>query len=554
MGSSPEKPANDDAQTEDVWADGPVWDGDDHQAAYQPAPSPEEYPEDPEPLGGSGPLGDPGLTGDSEPLGDPGLTGDPEPLVYSEPPGDSEPPYLAEQAAEEPPLPEEDEEPDTQPTLRGRQAHPTEHRGGDIVRGPWQHHGPAAPLRSAPLPSGREAVARAADLFDDPDDAGDQYGTGEPLSGQPYEPAPAAPTYPAPTYAAPIDPPVEEVFRQPVPPAQPVQDRRPPPEYAPQQPQPQPQVRQPAVHHPPVVEQPAPRVPATTRRPVASGRRLAPLVVSLAAKAGVGKSTLAISLAQRAATRGGLGRVVVVDANRGQGDVRKYLRVGQARLPSVYDSAMSGDPRTAIITPARLNAERDPSLPEVGIAVALAPPRNQADPEVVSAEVYRSVIDAARSAADLVVVDTQIVEAHDTSGIIDGVVIPLLSTPNAWGLGVADDSRPGLDNLLGWISANAARFDGARWMVALNRVSDDSPMSVELAERIVSRYGTLVGLAHEDAEVKAAAAMSVVPSSTEVTEMLDAVLWRVIGGEAFDPARAAPQVAERRSIFRRRRS
>ena len=40
--------------------------------------------------------------------------------------------------------------------------------------------------------------------------------------------------------------------------------------------------------------------------------------------------------------------------------------------------------------------------------------------------VYRSVIRFARAHADLVVVDTQIVEAFDTSGLIDHLVIPLL--------------------------------------------------------------------------------------------------------------------------------
>ena len=283
------------------------------------------------------------------------------------------------------------------------------------------------------------------------------------------------------------------------------------------------------------------------------GGRLCPVVVVCAAKGGVGKSTLAISLAQRAATAGGIDRVVVVDANRGQGDLRKYLRVGASRLPSVYDAALADDPRVAIVTPGRLNSERDQSLPEVGFAAALAPPRDQADPNVVTAEVYRRVVEVAREAAGLVVVDTQIVEASDTSGIIDGVVVPLLAGGGAWGLGVADDSRPGLDNLLGWISANAHRFGETRWLVAINRVSPTSPMSTELAERVVSRYGVLVGVAHEDPGVKASSAVAAAPTDPEVLAVIDEVLWRVVGTPAFDPAVRAPAAKERRSVFGRRR-
>jgi len=77
--------------------------------------------------------------------------------------------------------------------------------------------------------------------------------------------------------------------------------------------------------------------------PRRSHTQLAPMIISLAAKGGVGKTSSATFLAQRAAEIGGL-KVVLIDMNRGQGDIRKFFRLIGAPLPSVYDAALRGDP------------------------------------------------------------------------------------------------------------------------------------------------------------------------------------------------------------------
>ena len=124
----------------------------------------------------------------------------------------------------------------------------------------------------------------------------------------------------------------------------------------------------------------------------------------------------------------------------------RNLRVTGAGLPSVYDAAICGNPAAAVCFPAELNAARPIGLASLEFAAVLAPADDQADPALVGAQVYRRVIDYARANADLVVIDTQIVEAFDTSGLIDGLVVPLLGE-DAWALGIADQSAAGFDNL-----------------------------------------------------------------------------------------------------------
>lgn len=104
---------------------------------------------------------------------------------------------------------------------------------------------------------------------------------------------------------------------------------------------------------------------------------LAPVVIVFAAKGGVGKTSFSLTLAERAVGVGALSRVVVVDGNRGQGDVRKYLRLSSANLPTMYDAALSGNPKQAIIGPRYLQQHRDPRLPDLGFGVVMAPRNGQ---------------------------------------------------------------------------------------------------------------------------------------------------------------------------------
>jgi len=291
--------------------------------------------------------------------------------------------------------------------------------------------------------------------------------------------------------------------------------------------------------------------------PRRSHTHLAPMIISLAAKGGVGKTSSATFLAQRAAEVGGL-KVVLIDINRGQGDIRKFLRLIGAPLPSVYDAALRGDPRLAIITPDRLTAARHVRLDNLGFALAMAPPETMLDTDQVNAGVYRDVIEEARTVADLVIVDTQIVEAVDTSELIDDVVIPALAK-DAWALAISDVSMASVDNLKSRLTAFAeAGVPPDRVMFTVNRMSPGAVFNPEALADVFRHATTRVPLAHYVSAVAHDQAIAdgmniggIEHNLPSIAPMLDTVLFRVTGLEVFDPARNAPRKKERRGLFSR---
>jgi len=272
-----------------------------------------------------------------------------------------------------------------------------------------------------------------------------------------------------------------------------------------------------------------------------------------AGKGGCAKTSTSLYLAHRAAQVGGL-KVAVVDLSRGQGDIRHYLRVNQASLPSVYDAALSGDPTRAISSPAAVNKARRPGMAEVDFGVALAPSDTQGDPRFVTSEVYARVVTEARSMADLVVVDTQILESHDTSGLIGGVVVPLLQSTGGWGLGLSDASVPGVQNLIRRYRAlDAARVGPARLMSGFARIPFDSQFDEDGVVELLSSYAHFVGTVHVSAEVEAASGLGRFPSEPELDLVADRVLARVTGVAAFAAERETAKRGGRRGLFGRRR-
>jgi len=162
----------------------------------------------------------------------------------------------------------------------------------------------------------------------------------------------------------------------------------------------------------------------------------------------------------------------------------------------VYEAALRGDPRMAIITPDRLTAARHVRLGKLGFALAMAPPETMLDTDQVNAGVYRDVIEEARTVADLVIVDTQIVEAVDTSELIDDVVIPALAK-DAWALAISDVSMASVDNLKSRLTAFAeAGVPPDRVMFTVNRMSPGAVFNPEALADVFRHATTRVPLAH----------------------------------------------------------
>lgn len=275
------------------------------------------------------------------------------------------------------------------------------------------------------------------------------------------------------------------------------------------------------------------------------------LIASIAGKGGVGKTTTALHLAERAAETGM--RVILVDANRGQGDVRKYLRAESPGLPSIYNLAVTGDPMTALITPDQLNTARGPHLPPVHFGVILAPPPTLADPSVVSATVYAQALAFALANADLVVLDTQIAEGYDTSGLFDHIIVPSLAQ-GAWAYGIADSSRPGVENLLERVKAFAAAgVDRSRVLLVMNEIDRFTDKDRQAAEARFAEYSTLLGGIGKDPAIEARMnAGEIRTDHATMRPVIDAALYAITGNEQFRGGTTSKPV-KRRGLFGRGR-
>lgn len=296
------------------------------------------------------------------------------------------------------------------------------------------------------------------------------------------------------------------------------------------------------IDFPPIVGQtPLPQQQSSaTMQPADAGP--CPLILVAAAKGGVGKTAFALMLAERAASAG-VRRVILVDGNRGQGDVGKYLRITKP-LPSIYDAAVQNNPRGAIISPKMLNSARDPRLPQLSFGMVMAPRAGQVDSTVVSSSMYAQVVEEARDVAELVIVDTQITEEEDTSGLWDEVWLPLMRS-GGWCVALASDSTPAVQNMRDRLAQWAGDGVGVdRMLIALNDVSAETMLDIGQVEMMLARQADVVGVVPRLDEVKQAFQVGRLPVDVpQVTAVTDAVLLRATGNPAFSPVEGVPERA-----------
>ena len=111
----------------------------------------------------------------------------------------------------------------------------------------------------------------------------------------------------------------------------------------------------------------------------------------------------------------------------------------------------------------------------------------------VTAEHYTEVLQIARDRFDLVIIDTQITEGLDTTGVIDRVIAPLLAR-GGYGVGICELTTPGVENLL--VAMESLRQHGAeatRMMSIANKVRPS-----------ITDYGKLPQLLGRDSSWKGA--------------------------------------------------
>ena len=280
----------------------------------------------------------------------------------------------------------------------------------------------------------------------------------------------------------------------------------------------------------------APHHPALPVRGRRLNDRRGELLFVFAGKGGVGTTGVALALAERA---GRQLRVVLVDADRGQGDIRTYLRLTGSSLPTVWAAAASGDPARAIVAPGELTAARHPRMQELHFALVMAPHGDQTDPGTVTPALYGAVLAEARDRADLVVVDTPVVpDGPDGTGLIDELLVPELRA-GGWGLAVTDTSAAGLTNTLDRLRAvHRAGVPPDRQMAVLSRVAAGfTDRQIAAVAELLGRHTSFLGHIPESPALQDAANLGRVEHRDPgLAAVLDAALLRVTGDPAFQPA------------------
>lgn len=290
----------------------------------------------------------------------------------------------------------------------------------------------------------------------------------------------------------------------------------------------------PAVRTPPPTRFDASEVYETNRHVQAAN---GPKVVFVASgKGGVGKSTVALTLAWRAAAAGV--PTCLVDANRGQGDLRILLRLNQEAPVRNIALAARGDVQAAMNSPEELSNARHTRLPDPGFSFVAAPPPDLADPRIAGPDVYRSVVDAALAAGYFVVVDTQIAEAYDTTGLWDEFIIPTLNDHSRSALvAVLDGSAPGIQNTGGLVERLLAFERPPRTFVLANRVTAATD---DAARRKVANWFAEIGVdniafCEVDREIERSTQLGgAAPSGTELASAVDEILYRLTELRAFE--------------------
>lgn len=415
---------------------------------------------------------------------------------------------------------------------------------------PWDVSEPAAEVRRRPQPQ--------------PEPAADQPQWTRPLpsatTGQPWGESPVRqhelddqtpvqlrPT-PTPMPVAPSEP-ADETWGRHTPQAEParqtVQDQDQPSAVQPEQHAPRPRYD--------TERQPDTGFVEHSVEPVRTGNgRLAPVVVCLSAKGGVGKGTFSALLAQRAAQmahldpRGEENKVVLVDGSRGQGGQLVIAAVGRG-VGTIYDYAVrGGDPRSAIVSPAQINASRPARLEPLSYGCVFAPREGQSDSSIVTSDDYARAVQAAREVAHLVIIDTQIMEDFDTSGLWENVWIPLLASSGGWGLMVMDASVEAREKTPQRFRMLRRLGASTRIMYALNRISPALTLEDGLGDLVASyaQFAEFAGVVHQSDRIAMRFERGSLPhDEPEMAAALDRILFEITGDQTFNadlrPAAAA---------------
>lgn len=347
---------------------------------------------------------------------------------------------------------------------------------------------------------------------------------------------------------------------------QPVQPSQPQPQQWPNQPAYRPSPPGQGYNQSQPVPQPAPahRQQAPQRPPVneddmffsaSRSQSHAPIVIVGARKGGVGKTSTSLGIAQRGAECGL--KVVLVDANMGQGgSVSVRLRIHKAtHLPTIYDAAMSNNPRRSFVMPEEINHVRNQlgNLDDVAFSLVQAPTSQTSFREVVTNDAYLDVIRYAQLHADLVVVDTQIIESenHRPDALFWDKLVPLIRNDEAWLVSVTEDDRESVKNTLEICQelSEGKQISRSR-ILAIFNLFDPGIADLRSANRSLKAYSVPVGVVDRIDSIKKRFSAGYTPTSIrEFIPVLNNILRHVTGDsqmfprheEVIEPENQTPQ-------------
>lgn len=271
----------------------------------------------------------------------------------------------------------------------------------------------------------------------------------------------------------------------------------------------------------------------------------APIVIVGARKGGVGKTSTSLGIAQRGAECGL--KTVLIDANMGQGgSVSVRLRIHKERhLPTIYDAALSNNPRRSFLMPDEINEVRNrlDNLDDVAFSLVQAPTSQTSSREVVTNNIYLEVIRYAQRHADLVVVDTQIIEseAHRPDSLFWDKLVPLIRNNEAWLVCVTEDDRESVKNTLETCrELSEGKQISRSHILTIFNLFDPGIVNTQSANKTLKAHSVPVGIIDRIDSIKKRFSAGYTPTSIpEFIPVLNNVLRHVTGDSQTFPRHEA---------------
>lgn len=249
-------------------------------------------------------------------------------------------------------------------------------------------------------------------------------------------------------------------------------------------------------------------------------------------------STASIQLATAAAAAGY--RTVLVDGDRGQGDLETYLRLNTSGLevPTIADTVGGhAKAREVVLTADKITKLRAENAEPVPDKFALVRAPDHRDTTEVTPQRYLALINKLREQVDIVIVDSPILKSDDHTGVARRLIIPLLED-GGFSLSISDNSDPGMKNLSQRLNTFAEHGISRRKMLITINAADPSALrdlDAAARARLHGRQGIYVGTIGFDRRInKKMRSGSFDLKNRQLDQVIYETLYRVTGDTAFD--------------------